>query len=164
MIRIHLEASKPELGRKAAALGAEAIRQAIATRGRADIVVATGASQFEVLAALTASEGIDWARVEAFHLDEYVGLPVTHPASFRRYLKERFIAPLPALRAFHAVDGDAPDIGAELARLNGLIAGRVIDVVFAGIGENAHLAFNDPPADFEARARRSTTCRARRSR
>ncbi len=150
MIQIHVEPTKARLGQAAAALGAAAIRDALAARGRATIVVATGASQFEMLDALVSADGIDWARVTGFHLDEYIGLPEGHPASFRRYLKERFASRLPRLGAFHFIDGEAADIDAELGRLGALIARHPIDVVFAGIGENAHLAFNDPPADFGA--------------
>ncbi len=136
------------LGRAAAEAGAAVIREALTRRDRVDIIVATGASQFDMLEVLTTAPGIDWSRVTAFHLDEYIGLPVTHGASFRRYLHERFVARLPALGQFVDVVGDAPDIAAELARLNGLIGPRTIEVCFAGIGENGHLAFNDPPADF----------------
>lgn len=144
---------KSDLGRRAAADGAEAIRCALESRGEVNVIVATGASQFEMLAALTASDGIDWSRVTGFHLDEYLGLPITHPASFRRYLKERFVDVVP-LGAFHyvlgdGVDGEAADPQAECRRLGDLIAGHPIDVAFVGIGENGHLAFNDPPADFE---------------
>jgi glucosamine-6-phosphate deaminase len=149
MIQVHVEPSKQELGEAAAAHGGAAIVSAIAERGRANIVVATGASQFEVLAALVRNDKVDWSRVTAFHLDDYIGMPATHPASFRRYLKERFTSLLPTLGAFHPIVGDAPDLAAELARVNLLIADHPIDVVFAGIGENAHLAFNDPPANFE---------------
>ncbi|NLE39160.1 MAG: glucosamine-6-phosphate deaminase, partial [Pirellulaceae bacterium] len=116
---------------------------------RANVIVATGASQFEMLAALVAAE-VDWSRVTFFHLDEYVGLPITHPASFRKYLKERFVDRLPTPpAAFHYVNGEG-DCEAECRRLGELIAGCTIDVAFVGIGENGHLAFNDPPADFEA--------------
>jgi glucosamine-6-phosphate deaminase len=90
--------------------------------------------------------------VTAFHLDEYIGLPESHPGSFRRYLRERFVERLPALHAFIAIAGDAPDIAVEVERLNTLIAAREVDVCFAGIGENCHLAFNDPPADFKTEA------------
>ncbi|MCS0502849.1 glucosamine-6-phosphate deaminase [Ancylobacter mangrovi] len=150
MIDVRYFETKQESGSAAAALGAEAIRQTIAARGSANIVIATGASQFEMLEALVAAEGIDWSRVTAFHLDEYIGMPDTHPASFRRYLKERFTGRLPALGAFHFVEGDAPDLAVELTRINALIDRHPIDVTFAGIGENGHLAFNDPPADFES--------------
>jgi glucosamine-6-phosphate deaminase len=151
-MRLSLHRDSDALGRAAAALGAEAIKAAIATRGRADIVLATGASQFEMLAALVARSDIDWARVTAFHLDEYIDLPETHAASFRRYLRERFLAHVPDIGALHFIDGNAPDLQAEIARINGLIAPLTIDVVFAGIGENCHLAFNDPPADLDAEA------------
>lgn len=149
-MRIHVESDKKALGAAAAALGAKAIQAAIAERGSANIVVATGASQFEMLATLVVQDAIDWSRVTAFHLDEYIAMPDTHPASFRRYLRERFTAHLPTLGAFHFIEGDAPDPAAELARINALISSHPIDVTFAGIGENAHLAFNDPPADFDA--------------
>jgi glucosamine-6-phosphate deaminase len=150
MFHIHLNETKQALGNAAARVAADAIKSAIAERGQATIVVATGASQFEFLAALVGHEDIDWARVTAFHLDEYIDMPETHPASFRKYLKERFVAHLPQLGAMHLIKGDAPDLSAEIARINGLMRGRVIDVMLAGIGENGHLAFNDPPADFEA--------------
>jgi glucosamine-6-phosphate deaminase len=149
MIDVRILPQRQQLGEAAAALGAEAIRAAIAARGEACIIVATGASQFDMLASLVAQPGIDWTRVTAFHLDEYVGLPESHPASFRRYLRERFLAPLNGAPTFFPVDGTAPDPVAEVRRLNALIAGREVDVCFAGIGENCHLAFNDPPADFE---------------
>ena len=148
MIDTRITQDKNELGRQAAALGAEAIRAAIARHGEATIIVATGASQFEMLQNLVVAEGIDWSKVTAFHLDEYVGLPESHPASFRGYLKERFLAPLPVKPAFNFVNGEG-DPKAETKRLNALIAGRRIDLCFAGFGENCHLAFNDPPADFD---------------
>lgn len=148
-MRIEIVGTKVALGEQAAATGAEAIRAALAERGQATIVVATGASQFEMLDALVTAPGIEWRSVTAFHLDEYVGLPATHPASFRRYLAERFVSRLPALGALVPVAGDAPDLAAEVARLSALLRGRSVDVCFAGIGENCHLAFNDPPADFD---------------
>jgi glucosamine-6-phosphate deaminase len=148
MLDIRIVPDKATLGAQAAALGADAIREALARHGEATIIVATGASQFEVLQHLVAAEGIDWSKVTAFHLDEYVGLSEAHPASFRRYLRERFVAPLGGTVTFNPVDGES-DPQAETQRLNALIAGRRIDVCFAGIGENCHLAFNDPPADFE---------------
>lgn len=142
-------ATKEELGQRAADRGAEAIRRALSQRGGANIIVATGASQFEMLAALTKQWGIDWSCVTAFHLDEYIGMPMTHPASFRKYLKERFVDRLPQrLAAFHYIDGET-DPAAECRRLGQLIGQCPIDVAFIGIGENGHLAFNDPPADFQ---------------
>ena len=141
--------TKQGCGEKAAAHGAELVRQAIAASGRAGIIVATGASQFEMLGALVEADGIDWARVTGFHLDEYIGMPMTHPASFRKYLKERFVDRLPSPpAAFHYVNGE-DDPEAECRRLGRLISRHPIDVAFIGIGENGHLAFNDPPADFE---------------
>lgn len=151
MIELHIEPSKAALAKAASALGAQAIKAAIQARGAANIVVATGASQFEMLEDLVGRDDVDWSRVTAFHLDEYIGMPESHPASFRKYLKERFTSRLPKLGRFHFIEGDAPDLQAELARINALIARHPIDVTFAGIGENAHLAFNDPPADFDAK-------------
>ncbi len=137
---------KIQLGEAAAAQAADAINRATAERGRARIIVATGASQFEFLKALTATPGIDWSKVEMFHLDEYVGLPATHPASFRKYLHERLIEPT-GLGKYHLLDGEAEPH--EVCRTVGeLIASAPIDVAFVGIGENGHLAFNDPPANF----------------
>jgi glucosamine-6-phosphate deaminase len=136
-----------DMARPAAANAAKGIRRAICQRGRANIIVATGASQFGVLAALVAAKGIDWSKVVGFHLDEYLGLPMSHPASFRRYLKERLVDRVP-LAAFHYVDGQCEPAG-ECRRLGELIRRHPIDVALVGIGENGHLAFNDPPADFQ---------------
>lgn len=127
--------------------GERAIAAAISAKGTVRVILATGTSQFAMLEVLRESR-IDWSKVTIFHLDEYVGLPISHPASFRRYLEERFLAHLPTGPEFWPVNGDAQAIDAELARLNGLISQGAIDVCFAGIGENGHLAFNDPPADF----------------
>lgn len=138
---------KIQLGEAAAAQAAAAINRAISRRGQARIIAATGASQFEFLKALTSTPGIDWSRVEMFHLDEYVGLPITHPASFRKYLLERLIEPT-GMTNYHLLDGEAAP--KEVCRLAGeAISAAPIDVAFVGIGENGHLAFNDPPADFE---------------
>lgn len=126
------------------------LRQAIATTGAASLVVATGASQFEVLAALVKQPDIQWSRVTAFHLDEYVGLSSEHPASFCRYLQERFVSQVP-LANFHFLRGDS-DIESTLDAVGSLLRQRTIDVTLCGIGENGHLAFNDPPADFAAEA------------
>jgi glucosamine-6-phosphate deaminase len=148
-LNLHIYPTKTEMGEAAARYAAAHISQAIAARGQASIILATGMSQFEMLGALVTLD-VDWSRVTAFHLDEYVGLPITHPASFRRYLKERFVDKVSDLKAFHFVDGDAPaGAAAECRRLGGLIAPLAIDLACIGIGENGHLAFNDPPADFE---------------
>jgi glucosamine-6-phosphate deaminase len=145
-MKIIISDSREELGRKAAEKGGGLIRGALRTRGTANIILATGASQFVMLASLV-KEDIDWKRVTAFHLDEYIGLPETHPASFRRYLKERF-TDLVAPGAFVYVNGNI-DPEEECRRLGKIIGDHPIDVAFVGIGENSHLAFNDPPADFE---------------
>jgi glucosamine-6-phosphate deaminase len=140
--------TKQDLGRAAAERAAAAIGEAIARNGEARVIAATGASQFEFLDALTATPGVEWGRVEMFHLDEYVGISDRHPASFRRYLRERIVAKVHP-RAFHFLAGDAADPVAECRRVGALLARTPIDAAFVGIGENGHLAFNDPPADFE---------------
>jgi glucosamine-6-phosphate deaminase len=138
---------KAALGEAAAADAADALRETIARRGRACVVAATGASQFEFLEALVGAPDVDWPRTVFFHLDEYVGLPASHPASFRRYLRER-LADRVHPGAFHFIEGDRPDPAAEARRVGELIRSCEIDLAFVGIGENGHLAFNDPPADF----------------
>lgn len=147
-MRIVRHSDKTALGQAAAREGIAAVRTALAERGEAVIVLATGASQFEMLDHFVTAD-LDFGRITAFHLDEYVGLPESHGASFRRYLRERVIDRVPAFADFVLIDGEAPDIGAEIARLNARLAPLSVDVCFAGIGENCHLAFNDPPADFE---------------
>ena len=145
-MEIIISSSKPEMGKKAAQQGAAFIRKAIQEKGRANIILATGASQFEMLGELV-NEEVNWSQVTGFHLDEYIGIPETHPASFRKYLRERFVNRVP-IKEFHFVDGDTdPDL--ECLRLGEIISHHPIDVAFIGIGENGHLAFNDPPADFE---------------
>jgi glucosamine-6-phosphate deaminase len=139
---------KPAMARAAAEQAAAGLRQTIAERGAVRIIAATGASQFDFLERLVTLPGIDWSRTVFFHLDEYVGLPDTHPASFRRYLRERIVERVRP-GAFHFVAGDAPDPAAECRRVGALLAAQPIDLAFVGIGENGHLAFNDPPADFD---------------
>jgi glucosamine-6-phosphate deaminase len=130
-------------GKKAARL----IREAIEKNGTANIILATGTSQFETLKQLI-SEDIDWTKVTMFHLDEYIGLPITHPASFRKYLRERFISKVPSLKAAYLINGET-NPQQECDRLGKLITQHPIDIALVGIGENGHLAFNDPPADFK---------------
>lgn len=137
------------LGKHAADIGAQGIRDAIAAKGEANIILATGASQFSMLEHLIQEPGIDWSLVTIFHLDEYVGMSISHPASFRKYMKERVVEKLPTLKKFNYIGADAVPLKNELARLAALIKEKPIDVAFIGIGENGHLAFNDPPADFE---------------
>ena len=139
--------TKSELGQAAAEDAAQIIKQAIDERDVAYVIAATGASQFEFLDSL-AQEEIDWTKVVFFHLDEYVGLSKSHPASFRRYLNERVVSRIHP-QTFHFLDGEAHDVHEECRRVGNLIAQQTIDVAFVGIGENGHLAFNDPPADFD---------------
>ena len=139
---------KVSLGKAAAEQAATAIRRAITDRGQARIVAATAASQLEFLDALTRAERIDWGKVEAFHLDEYIGLPVTHPGSFRKMLLEQLIRKT-GVTKYHLLDGDAPDPTAVVRRVGKDLASAPVDIAFLGIGENGHIAFNDPPADFK---------------
>ena len=148
-MEINIQETKDELGKAAASKGADLIRKALKHKGQANIILATGSSQFEMLSALIEEE-IDWSRITAFHLDEYIGISIDHAASFRKYLKERFVDKVP-VKEFHFIDGEA-DPSLEIGRLNTLIKQHKIAVAFIGIGENAHLAFNDPPADFETTA------------
>lgn len=151
-MQISIHTDRATLGKQVASDAAVAIRAAARERGGVALVVATGSSQFEVLSELVAQPGVPWERVTIFHLDEYVGLPPTHGASFRRYLRERFVHRLPTQpAAFHELDGEA-DPATECQRLAALVPDGPFDVALVGIGENAHLAFNDPPADFEATA------------
>lgn len=145
-MEIIISDTKKELGKAAANKGAKLIRTAINERGEANIILATGMSQFEMLNQLV-KENIDWSKVNGFHLDEYIGLPESHPASFRKYLKERFVN-IVSPKEFNYINGET-DPDNECKRLGNLIRKRMIDVAFIGIGENGHLAFNDPPADFE---------------
>ena len=152
-MKIIVSPDKKSLGEAAAADAAARICAAIAARGEARVIFASAASQFEFLEALLAHAEIDWSKVHGFHLDEYVGLPADHPASFRRFLRERLLAKLPcAPKAFTFVGGDAPDPAAECARLEAAVREAPVDLACIGIGENGHIAFNDPPADFETKA------------
>ncbi len=139
---------KSSLGEAAARKAAATIRSAIRERGQARVIAATGTSQFEFLAALTESADIDWGRVEVFHLDEYIGLPATHPASFRKILLERLVNKA-GISKFHPLDGDARDPSEVIRQVGKALASAAVDIAFVGVGENGHLAFNDPPADFE---------------
>jgi glucosamine-6-phosphate deaminase len=144
---ITVSATKRELGEAAATKAAELIQVAIAARGQASLIAATGVSQFDFLEELTAKDDIPWEKITFFHLDEYVGIPETHPASFRRYLRERIVGRVHP-KQFHFIDGEAANPAQECQRIGELISASPIDVAFVGIGENGHLAFNDPPADF----------------
>ncbi len=147
-MKIEIFEKKEDMGAAAAAAGIAKLKEVLADKGSASIIVATGVSQFQVLAILAESD-LPWNKITAFHLDEYVGLPITHEASFRKYLWERFVSKLPLPpAAFHFLDGEG-EVEAECDRVSELITSTHIDVAFVGVGENGHLAFNDPPADFE---------------
>jgi glucosamine-6-phosphate deaminase len=139
---------KYALGRAAAKQAATAIRKAITEHNRARIIAATGASQFEFLDTLTKRPDIDWPKVEIFHLDEYIGLPMTHPASFRKILLERLVRPT-GIKKHHWLDGDAADPSEVVSVVGRELSSAPIAIAFLGIGENGHIAFNDPPADFK---------------
>jgi glucosamine-6-phosphate deaminase len=146
-MNIHIAKNTSALGKMAGATAAQEIRHAIQVNGQANIILATGLSQFETLHQLIAEE-IDWSKVVMFHLDEYIGLTLSHPASFRKYLKERFLSKVPSLKKVVLINGEG-DALLECDRLEAEIVNYPIDVALVGIGENGHLAFNDPPADFD---------------
>lgn len=148
MLKITICKNPSELGYEAASLAASGIRDAIKEKGEARIVLATGSSQFETLSALL-NEKIDWGKVIIFHLDEYIGLPANHKASFRKYLYDRFINHINC-RKFFSIDTEG-DIEKLIKRLTTEIKSSPIDIAMIGIGENGHIAFNDPPADFDTR-------------
>jgi glucosamine-6-phosphate deaminase len=147
-VKIEVLKATEECGAAAAGKAAEILRNALAAKGHASFIAATGASQFEFLKSLTKQTSIDWERTTMYHLDEYIGLPENHPASFRRYLRERLIDRVHPGKV-HLIRGDVEDPSIECGRLGGIISVGKIDVGFVGIGENGHLAFNDPPADFD---------------
>lgn len=150
LMHIHIFDNPELLGESAGSQAGARIQYEIERQGYANIILATGASQFEMLKHLVAHPDVEWSKVTMFHLDEYIGMDDTHPASFRKYLRERFVEQLPeGLKAAYFIHGDAPDPHTECRRLNHLIGEHPIDVAMIGIGENGHLAFNDPPADFE---------------
>ncbi|MEO7192859.1 MAG: glucosamine-6-phosphate deaminase [Vicinamibacterales bacterium] len=151
-MHIQVLEDRTALGRAAADHVARAIRRALARAGSARIIAATGTSQFELLAALPAEPDIDWSRVEVFHLDEYLGLPADHPASFSRFLLERLIRPL-GIGQYHLLAGGTDTDGDDVVeRVTRALESAPIDLALTGVGENGHLAFNDPPADFDIEA------------
>lgn len=147
-MKIEVFKTKEVCGVAAADRGVDLLKQAIRANGRASFIVATGSSQFDFIQALTKKEGIDWRLTTMYHLDEYIGMGADHPASFRRYLKERLVDVVHP-GTVHLIQGEADDPAAECRRINHIISQDKIDVAFVGIGENGHLAFNDPPADFD---------------
>lgn len=146
-MQLNVLPSEKALGEAAARQASESLRRALAASGKARIVAATGASQFAFLDALTAAPGIDWSGIEMFHLDEYIGLPANHPASFRKYLTDRLIKKT-GLKKYHFLDGEG-DPREVILQVGSELTSSPVDMAFVGIGENGHLAFNDPPADFE---------------
>ncbi len=147
-MEISISQNARELGQAAARFTVMKLKEIIAEKGEARIMVSTGSSQFETIQSLVNSE-VDWTKVEVFHLDEYIGLPVTHKASFRKYLRERFISRV-NVRKFYPVDGEG-DVEETIRILSATIKEKPVDLGLIGIGENAHIAFNDPPADFDTR-------------
>lgn len=144
-IMIHVSSTPSELGAQAANAIASLLNDAVSLQGYARLVLSTGASQFDTLDALIGLD-VPWNKIEMFHLDEYVALPESHPASFRKYLKERFVSRVP-LKAAYFVDGEG-DVAGNIAALSRELTKQPVDVGVIGIGENGHIAFNDPPADF----------------
>ena len=147
-MEIYKAETKKATSRVAALAASRKLQDAIICNGHASFIVATGASQFDFLNTLTADSNINWKKTTMFHLDEYIGIPETHPASFRKYLRERLVD-IVHPGTVHFLNGDEKDTQSECDRLNSIISEQKIDVAFVGIGENGHLAFNDPPADFE---------------
>ena len=147
-MKVHISNNSKDLGVSAGLKAAELIKKSIQQKGFANIILATGTSQFETIQQLISDAEISWESVQMFHLDEYIGLPMTHKASFRNYLMERFIKQVPNLNKAHLINGEL-DPEMECKRLGDLILQNPIDVALVGIGENGHLAFNDPPADFD---------------
>ena len=147
-MQVLIKNSGQEAGRAAAGEAVIILREVLHKKNFAAIILATGASQFDMLTALTENREIDWFRVIMFHLDEYIDLPETHPASFRKYLKERFISKVPVLKEVYLINGDFGNPEKECSRLSQIISRYTVDLALVGIGENGHLAFNDPPADF----------------
>lgn len=147
-MKVEIHPNRALLGQQAGQQGAIWIKEAIAANGVANVILATGQSQFETLEALIEDKEIDWSKVRMFHLDEYIGMPITHKASFRKYLTERFVEKVDPLLEVVLINGEN-DPAEECKRLDHIIKQYPIDVAFVGIGENGHLAFNDPPADFE---------------
>ena len=147
-LQIEISQNEAAAAMKAASMGAAILRNLAKVKTKINIVLATGKSQISMLNQLTGAPDIPWNRINVFHLDEYIGISGNHPASFRRYLMDHFVNKVPNLLSFNEINGDADEYQEEILRLNELISNYPVDLCFAGIGENGHLAFNDPPADF----------------
>jgi glucosamine-6-phosphate deaminase len=150
-MKVIIANDKYELGKSAATMAADLLTRILKTKGYAHIIMATGSSQFETISHLVERKDIEWDKVTMFHLDEYIGLSEKSHASFRKYLKERFIDKITPLKACYLINGEADPVQ-ECSRLNTIMREHSIDLAFVGIGENGHLAFNDPPADFDTEA------------
>jgi len=148
-MKINIYDNKKQTSKKAALKAASLLNEIIHQKGTATFVIATGVSQLDFIETLITEGNVNWSKTEMFHLDEYIGLPEIHPASFRKYLKERFISKVDKLKEVNLIYGDADDPQKECERLNPLLKNEIVDIAFVGIGENGHLAFNDPPANFE---------------
>jgi len=147
-MEIFVYSTKKEASKAAAEKAKQILIKTIDEKGEATFVVATGASQLNFLEVLTSFDSIDWSKTTMFHLDEYIGISEDHPASFRRYLKENFISKVNKIGEIHLINGNT-DPEKECKRLNKIIKDKIIDISFVGIGENGHIAFNEPPADFD---------------
>jgi len=148
-MKINIYNNKKETSKKAALQAASILNKVIHQKGMATFIIATGVSQLDFIEYLITEGNVDWSKTRMFHLDEYIGLPETHPASLRRYLKEKFISKVDRIKEINFINGDAADPQKECERLNQILKNEIVDIAFVGIGENGHLAFNDPPADFE---------------
>jgi len=149
-MNIYIFDNKRETSKAAAEKAIKILNDTIVQKGEANFVMATGASQFDFIDYLVSDKTVEWGKTNMFHLDEYIGLKEIHPASFRQYLNERFVSKV-NLKTITLIHGDVEDPEEECDILNNILGNRIIDIVFLGIGENGHLAFNDPPADFETK-------------
>jgi len=148
-MKINIYNNKKETSKKAALQAASILNKAIRQKGTATFVIATGVSQLDFIENLITEGNVNWSKTKMFHLDEYIDLPETHPASFRKYLKEKFISKVDRIKEINLINGDAADPRKERDRLNKILQNEIVDIAFVGVGENGHLAFNDPPANFK---------------
>jgi len=148
-MKISIYKNKKETSKEAALQAASILNKAIRQKGRATLVIATGVSQLDFIKHLVTEGNVDWSKTRMFHLDEYIGLPETHPASFRKYLKEKFISKVNKLKKVNLINGNTDDPQKECDHLNKILQNEIVDIAFVGVGENGHLAFNDPPANFK---------------
>jgi len=148
-MKINIYKNKKEISKEAALQAAFILNETIHRKGTATFIMATGVSQLDFIDTLITESKIDWSKTKMFHLDEYINLSATHSASFRKYLKEKFISKVDKIQKINLIKGDAADPQKECDRLNQILKNEIVDIAFVGIGENGHLAFNDPPANFE---------------